>query len=162
MGWAARRRHWNLREAQAVFIIAAVVAAVAMSGYAAMDKVPAWRDADAAYREIGAWLDAHDVPACPERSRRNSAIVMVGNPPGFWYHTHRPAVVVPNGDVGVLLDVVQQYEVGYILLDRNVPLPLALLYTDGETPAWLTTEATWGTGIERVVLFRVERGEGQR
>ncbi len=152
VGWVARWRRWNRRQAQAVFATAAVVGAVALSGYAAAGKLPAWRDADAAYREAGAWLDAHDVP--------DDTVIMVGNPPGFWYHTHRPSVVVPNGDMGVLLDVAQRYEVGYILLDRNVPLPLALLYTDGETLAWLTTEATWGTGIERVVLFRVERGEG--
>ena len=154
VGWVARRRRWNRRQAQAVFATAAVVGAVALSGYVVVGKLPAWRDTDAAYRDAGAWLDAHDVP--------DDTVIMVGNPPGFWYHTHRPAVVVPNGDVGVLLDVAQRYEVGYILLDRNVPLPLALLYTDGETPAWLTTEATWGTGIERVVLFRVERGEGWR
>jgi len=155
VGWVARRRRgWDVRQAQVVFATATVVAAVALSAYAAAGKLPVWRNADQVYREVGAWLGAHDI--------MDSTIVMVGNPPGFWYYTRRPAMVVPNGDAEMLLDVAKRYEVGYILLDRNVPLSLAPLYTDGEIPVWLATEVTWGTGTERVVLSRVERSGGQR
>jgi hypothetical protein len=97
------------------------VGAVALSGYVAAGKLSAWRDADAAYREAGAWLDAHNAP--------NDTVIMVGNPPGFWYHTHRPAVVVPNGDVETLLAAADRYGARYVLLDRNRPAHLAGLYT---------------------------------
>ncbi len=116
VGCAARRRRWNLRQAQVVFATAALVAAVALSIYALAQKLPAWRDADEAYREIGAWLDVQDVPG--------SIIVMVGNPPGFYYHTGIPAVVVPNGDVETLLAVADRYRVAYVVLDRNRPREL--------------------------------------
>ena len=147
VGWVARWRHWNRRQAQAVFATAAVVGAVALSGYAAAGKLPVWRDADAAYREAGAWLDAHDVP--------DDTVIMVGNPPGFWYHTHRPAVVVPNGDVEALLAVADRYGVRYVLLDRNRPAPLAGLYA-GEIPhPRLRTVAAWTD--REVVLYVVGR-----
>jgi hypothetical protein len=118
--WAARRRRWKLRQAQAVFTVAAVVAAVSLSGYAAVQKLRAWWDADSVYREIGAWMEANGVSA--------SGTVMVDNPPGFTYHTRIPSVVVPNGDVDTLLDVCERYGVDYLVLDSNRPVPLKTLY----------------------------------
>jgi len=133
--WMARRRRgWNLRQAQTVFTTATVVAAVALSGYATVGKLSAWRDADVAYREIGAWLGVNDVPA--------DVTVVVGNPPGFYYHTGIPAVVVPNGDVRMLLAVADRYGAAYIVLDHNRPTGLAELYA-----------STKATGLELVATF---------
>jgi hypothetical protein len=125
VGWASRRRRWDRRQAVLVFHTAAVAAAVALSLYAAAGKVPAWWGADEAYLEIHRWLDAHAVP--------DSTVVMVGNPPGFWYHTHRAAVVVPNGDADTLLEVCARYNVGYVVLDENRPHALAGVYEGAET-----------------------------
>ena len=147
VGWVARRRRWNRRQAQAVFATAAVVGAVALSGYAAMAKVPAWRDADAAYRDAGAWLDAHNVP--------NGTVIVVGNPPGFWYHTHRPSVVVPNGGVETLLAAAGRYGARYVLLDRNRPAPLAGLYSGEASHPRLQPVMVWGE--EAVVLYETGR-----
>jgi hypothetical protein len=149
VGWVALRRRWNRRQAQAVFATAVVVGALALSGYAVAGKLPVWRDADAAYREVGAWLDAHNVP--------DGTVVMVGNPPGFWYHTHRPAVVVPNGDVETLLAAADRYGARYVLLDRNRPAHLAGLYTGDAPHPRLQPVAAWGERRERVVLYAVER-----
>ncbi len=143
VSWAARRRRWNRRHAQVVFATATVVAALALSGYAAAGKLLAWRGADAAYLETGAWLDAHDVP--------NSTTVMVGNPPAFWYYTHRLAVAVPNDDLDTLLEAGARYDVAYVLLDENRPRPLAKVYEDEET-AGLDLVATFDSG--RVRLYR--------
>jgi len=141
VGWAARRRRWNRRQAQAVFGAAAVVGAAALSVYAAGQKLPGWRSADAVYLKVGAWLDERSVP--------DSAVVMVGNPPAFWYHNHRPAVVVPNDDVETLLEVVDRYGVSYVLLDRNRPAALK-----GASHPRLYLVEEWGGG--KVVLYRVE------
>jgi hypothetical protein len=145
VGWAARRRRWNRQQAQIVFSAAAVMAAMALSVYVAAAKLPGWRGADAVYLQVGAWLDEHDAP--------DGTIVMVGNPPAFWYHTYRPAVVVPNGDVETLLAVADQYGVGYVVLDRNRP---ALLW---EMPhSRLQPVSEWGeVGGSEVVLYRVSR-----
>jgi hypothetical protein len=145
--WAARRRRWNPRQAQAVFATAVVVGAVALSAYVMAGKLDDWRNGGAIYREIGAWLDTRDVPDEPT--------VMVGNPPGFYYHTGVPAVVVPNGDVETLLDVCERYGVDYLVLDSNHPDPLGALYEGRAAPRRLARAATFEEG--RVVVWRVER-----
>ena len=149
VGWVGRRRRWNLRQAQVVFTVAMVVAAVAMSGYATVGKLSAWRDADAAYLEIGVWLDEQGVP--------DSTIVMVGNPPGFWYHAHRPAVVVPDGDVETLLMVTDRYGVSYVVLDQNRPASLTEFYIGATSHPRLQLVAVWGERIAQTVLYRVKQ-----
>jgi len=149
VGWVGRRRRWNLRQAQVVFTVAMVVAAVAMSGYATVGKLSAWRDADAAYLEIGAWLDEQGVP--------DSTIVMVGNPPGFWYYTHRPAVVVPDSDVETLLMVTDRYGVSYVVLDQNRPASLTEFYIGATSHPRLQLVAVWGERMAQTVLYRVKQ-----
>lgn len=112
-----------------------------LSGYALTLKLPAWRSADAVYQEIGAWLDAREVPG--------DTIVMVANPPAFYYHAQVAAVVVPNGDVGTLLAVADRYRVTYVVLDQNHPRGLAELYQGLEVPG-LELVATFGDGEVRV------------
>jgi len=141
--WAARRRHWDLRQAQMVFATAAVLAAVVLSVYASVPKLSTWRDADQVYLEIGAWLAQRDA---------GEATVMVGNPPAFWYHTGHPSVVVPNAGVETLLAVADRYGVDYVTLDPNRPEPLAELYEDMETVG-LVPVATFDGG--RVQLYRL-------
>lgn len=140
--WAARRRRWNPRQAQGVFAVATVVAAVALSGHVAVQRLSAWRDADAVYLKVDAWL---------ARQGAEDATVMVGNPPAFWYHTGHPAVVVPNGDVDTLLAVADRYGVGYVVLDPNRPEGLAELDA-GEGIAGLALVATFDGG--QVQLYR--------
>ncbi len=148
VGWAGRRRRWNLRQARGVFSAAAVGLAVALSLYIAAGKLPDWREADQAYQEIGRWMAGHGA---------QDARVMVANPPAFWYHTGLPAVVVPNGDVETALAAADRYGVGYCVLDRNRPAPLAELYAGTTTHPRLRPLAEWGEEEERVVLFQVER-----
>jgi len=144
VGWVARRRQrWNLPQARVVFTTAAVVAALALSLYALTQTLPTWRRADAAYREIGAWLKASDV--------QSSAVVLVNNPPGFTYHTGIPSVVVPNGDVETLAAVADRYQVAYVVLDRNRSEGLAEVYA-GAVTAGLEPVATFNDG--EVKLYR--------
>lgn len=154
LGWAARRRRWNLRQAQMVFTTAAVIAAMALSIYAAANKITRWRETGATYREIDHWLDAREVS---KSAAENSAIIMVGDPPSFWYHTRRYAVVVPNEDVATLREVVERYQVEYLLLDRDHPAPLTALYNGEEKVEWLRAVASWEDEEEQVVLYAVRR-----
>lgn len=117
--WCARRRRWNSVQALQVFGGAAVVLAVLLSGYALAGTLPEWREAGIVYERVGQWLERED----------RGAVVMVANPPAFWYHTGHRAVVVPNGDVEALVAVAERYGVRYVLLDENVPKLLEGLYT---------------------------------
>lgn len=147
VGWAARRRRWRLRQARAVFTTAAVVAAVVLSGYAATQKFLAWRDADVLYEEVGRWF---------AREGSVEGVVMVANPPAFWYYTRRPAVVVPNDDVEILLAAADQYNVRYLLLDRNRPAPLVDLYAGERLHPRLQLVAMWGEGENRAILYMLK------
>lgn len=142
VGWVGRRRHWNVRQAQWVFATATVALAAALSLYVGWGKLAGWRSADEVYHQMGQWLDEHYVP--------HSAIVMVGNSPAFWYHTHRAAIVVPNGDFATLLEACDRYGAAYVVLDANRPQGLAEVYNARRT-AGLKLVATFDGG--RVQLY---------
>ncbi|MEA3342192.1 MAG: hypothetical protein U9R15_19680, partial [Chloroflexota bacterium] len=150
--WAARRRRgWNLRQAQVIFTAGIVVLAIMLSLYGLLSKLPAWNNSEQTYPVVGDWLTAREVP--------DDTVIMARNPPGFWYHTARPAVVVPNEGVDALLQAAERYHVEYLLLDRNCPAPLRLLYIGEEQDARLVDVATWGEKRERVVLYAVKPKE---
>lgn len=147
VGWAARRRrNWNRRQAQAVFVAAVVLGAVVLSAYAMVEKLLVWRDTDLIYKEADHWL---------AQQKAEIAVVMVDNPPAFWYHTGRPAVVVPNGGPDTLLAAADRYGVQYVLLDPNRPAPLARLYDGTTSHPRLRPVATWKD--EGAILYIIER-----
>ena len=148
VGWAARRRRWNLQQARLVFGMAPAVLAVFLSIYAAVQTLPAWHHANVVYGDVGRWL--------AQEGTAGGTVVMVANPPAFWYHTGYRAVVVPNGDVEIVLALADRYGVQYVLLDRNRPAPLAELYPNGTLNPRLRRVAVWGEGEARVVLYKVE------
>jgi len=143
VSWTARRRCWDLHQAQAVFAVAVGVGALALSAYAAVQKLPVWQQADEPYLEIGDWLAQQGV---------KEETVMVGNPPAFWYHTGHSALVVPNGGVATLLAVADRYGAAYLVIDPNRPEPLAELDEDMEIMG-LAPVATFDGG--RVQLYRL-------
>jgi len=142
VGWVGRRRRWNVPQATTVFTVAAVAAAISLSVYVTAGKVVAWRGVDETYIEIGQWLDTHQVPA--------DALVVVGNPPGFWYHTHRPAIAVPNAPLDTLLEVCGRYGAAYVVLGPNDPIRLVEI--NSVSGNGLEIVASFGGG--RVRLYR--------
>jgi hypothetical protein len=144
--WVARRRRtWRYHQARVLFAAAAVVVAMGLSGAMAWRKIPEWRTADGVYEDVDRWLTDQGAA---------DAAVMVGNPPAFWYHTDRPAIVIPNGDVGTLLEAADRYGVRYVLLDSNRPAPLADLYAGEVRHPRLTVLERWPE--EEAVLYAVE------
>ena len=76
---------------------------------------------------------------------------MVSNPPAFWYHTGRSAVVVPNAGAETLIEVADRYGVDYVVVDQNRPEALSELYRGVET-AGLTLVTAFDGG--KVQLYR--------
>jgi hypothetical protein len=141
---ARRRRAWHAETAHRVFGIGvlALAAVFSVAIVAARVIAPDWNRADAAYREIGAWLAGQGDA---------DSTVAVGNPPGFTFHTGRPSIVVPNGDVDTLLAAARRFGAKWIVLDRNRPQALATLYADPDSDARLRLAAQFGA----THLFRV-------
>ncbi|TET53398.1 MAG: hypothetical protein E3J64_03630 [Anaerolineales bacterium] len=142
--WAGRRRRWQLEQAQRVFAAAAVIGAVGLSLYAAAIRLGAWRTADSVYSEIEDCLAAEG---------NEASVVMVNNPPAYWYHTGRSAVAVPNGDIEMTLAAAERYGASHLVLDENRPQLLVPLYDGRETDGHLELVCSLG----RTIVFRVNQ-----
>ena len=108
---ARRRRNWRAREAQAVFSGAAVVFGLALSIVLAVQVAPA-AGAEHPYRRVAGWLAAEGDP---------QARVMINDPATFFYYGRRPCVVIPNGGLETVIEVMRRYDVQWLVLDENNP-----------------------------------------
>jgi hypothetical protein len=158
IAWIARRRpHWDVSLAQRMFTIGFIVLAFVLSAFIYIRGVfgsqplrqaqgrlltPAWNQRDQVYADIAAWLEENALP---------EARVMVGNPPGFYYFSHRPNVVVPNEDIDTVLQACDRFGVEFVILDQNRPRSLREVYSGEASHPRLLLRQTFG----RAKLFRV-------
>jgi hypothetical protein len=68
-----------------------------------------WNEGEYLYQKADQFLAAEN--AQPD------AIVMVRNPPAYFIMTGRQAIVVPDGNVQVLLAVSRKYNASYVILE---------------------------------------------
>ncbi len=54
--------------------------------------------------------------------------VMVGIAPAFYYHTQMAAISVPNEPIEIVLATAERYDIDYLILDQNHPVPLQEIY----------------------------------
>jgi hypothetical protein len=132
----SRLRRWNQRQAMQVFSAACVVYAALVTGYVLFQKLPAWNESRAVYRQIGAELEALGVEP--------DALVMSNSPPDMYTMTGRGGVPLPNGDEAVLLRAARDYGVRYLVIDIDVPEELTTLYEEGPTSEALQPLAHFG------------------
>ncbi len=146
--WAAARRKWHVPLAKLTFSVGIVNLAVVLSGYIYYQSVmrhDAWNSSDKDYPAIAAWVKATN----PD------ALVMIGNPPAYRYHGGGLSVIVPNENLTTTLQVMQQYQVTYLVLDNNCPAPLAEVYRQIITSPALSLREIFGTA-NKIYLFEVK------
>jgi hypothetical protein len=118
---AAHRRGWHVPAARRAFGVGMIGLAALVSGFLYYQGVvagPRWRE-DPGYTDLVAWLAARD---------ELGKVVMLGDPPGYWYAGGGPSIVLPNEPVESLLAVADRYGAHYLILDHNRPRPLVALY----------------------------------
>lgn len=126
--WLARRaRHWHVQRAWLVFasglvLIALLVTVFALAWSGAFDGK--WNERDRGYAEIGDWLARQGTP---------QAVVMVGDAPGFVWHTGYPAIAIPNDPIETILAVAERYGARYLVLDNARPRTTDDLYAGQNT-----------------------------
>jgi hypothetical protein len=150
---AARRQGWDAHMAKQVFGIGLVGLALLVTGFLYYRGVIVGtrkQGEDAAYSHLVEWL---------ETEGQTGAVVMVGDPPGYWYHGGGPSIVVPNEPVEIALAVADRYGARYLVLDRNRPAPLASLYKGADIHPRVHLVETL-PGDMRV--FRIQPPEVQR
>ena len=146
IGWiAAWHRTWNAAAARSVFGASMLGLAVVLSVGLWRSRVigsdlanPVWNQASQVYQSIGLWLS--------DRGAAGS-IVMVNDPPDFFYQTHIQAIVIPDGDVTTLLAAADRFGAGWLILDENHARGLDDFYAGRETHPRLTRVTDFGSTI---------------
>jgi len=130
VGWVARRRRtWHPRTAQRVFRIGLTLIVVVISLFNYCQAVflslnplavqPLWNRANTGYLTVSSWL---------RESASEDALVMVVDPPAYYYFTHRPAIVIPHEEIEGILEVADRYGADYLILEYDHVLSLDQLY----------------------------------
>ncbi len=121
VGWAGAWRRWDLAEARAVFLAAAVVFQVGVASYLAWQflLVRGWEVPIA--QAAAGWLDEHAPPGEP---------ALFVDPPAFAVIARRPVVMVPSNSVEALLEVAQRFRAPWLILGPRGMRIAGRLYLD--------------------------------
>ncbi len=144
--FAARLPHWQPERAKRLFSLIFIGIAFVLSFFVGLARSGEDQLAQI-YEDMGQQLPAE-------------AVVMVGNAPGFYYHTGITAVSIPNEPIARLLTAAAQYQVSYLILDPDHPAPLTKLYVgeDSNPALSLLTTATFTDAqgaVHKVQLYQL-------
>ncbi len=121
--WAARKlRGWHIRKAWSMFSAGLVALAVLVTAFALWQAgvfSGKWNQRNLGYAELGDWLASRGAAR---------AVVMVGDAPGFTWHTGQLAIAVPNEPLETILAVADRYGARYLVLDDTRPRTTDKLY----------------------------------
>jgi hypothetical protein len=125
--WGVKFRDWKFERAWGMFGVALVGLAFLVSGIFYYKRVigssiiyPEWNTGWRRYIEIGQVIEQHGFNL--------TDIGMVNNPPGFFWATGRPSVVIPDGDISTLLEAADLYGASYLILEKDHAAGLSDLY----------------------------------
>jgi hypothetical protein len=152
-----QRRGWDLQRGVRSLGVGAVLIAgvVTFFLFGTREILPAqngqgWGQVSAAYQAAAAPMQAVGNP---------DSVVAVNNPPGFWLATSHPSIVIPDGGAQVLAEVVQDFNVEWMVLEHNHPPGLDALYASPDMLPWLNLVATSVDGYgQPVYTLRVVQG----
>jgi hypothetical protein len=158
VAWIGRRRDWPIDKAVSFFRVGAIVLAAGMTAGLFWTKVigpdlnaPRWEAPAKASERVGSKLAELD-PGVEK--------VAVNNPPGLSLAASVQAFVIPNGSEAVLQQVVERYQVEWVVLEANHPKGLEALYADPHSVPWLQlVESLADSQGEKTLFFRVVTGE---
>lgn len=138
---SARRPRWRPETAKRFFHFSFVLLAFAVT-IAVASTQPLRRELAMLYGEMGDILP-------------QEAVVMTGDPPGFHYHTGLAAIATPNEPPPVMLQAARQFGATHLLMDPDMPAPLAALYEGEDRSVALDLVRDFGEGFR---LYRLPDG----
>jgi hypothetical protein len=154
-GAARLLKHWQPEKSKPIFGALLVAGAAVFTAVIFGTRIvgPDWRhplaaQVDLVYGEAGAWL---------QRAGDSDSLVVVNNPPGFYYFTSHPSLVIPNGDEETLLRAMTDFEARWLVLDANHPAGLAGLYAAPQSDVRLTLRAAFTDESGRPVYLLERR-----
>lgn len=151
ISWGIERRGWVYRRSWRTFSITLVGMIIAITSFVVWQKIshsdlegPGGGSIYEVYEEID--------QAIRNMGESPNAIVMVNNPPGFTAVTGRPAIVIPDGDLEMVLTAAGYYSARFLILDKNYPMGLKDIYTNRD----LSPGLRYLGAYDNVLVFRFE------
>jgi 4-amino-4-deoxy-L-arabinose transferase-like glycosyltransferase len=127
---AARRPRWDARTATRAFTGAAVVFAAGAAVVGSTFVHGVWADSRGKFQQVAAALDAAGAPATDR--------VMSIDAAGTKYWTGRGGVVLVNDPPETIQDVIDTYDIRWLVLDREESVkPMAPVLDGIARPTWL-------------------------
>lgn len=143
---ARRLPHWQPEKSKPIFALLLVALILTLTAFLFLRRLAAPQP-ELFYADIGRWLADSNVSP--------DSAVMAWDPPGFYYFTEHPALIVPNGGVEAVLSAMRRYDARWLVLDENHPEALIDLYTTPDADARFRLRATFGESPRPVYLFEV-------
>jgi 4-amino-4-deoxy-L-arabinose transferase-like glycosyltransferase len=127
---AARRPAWDARTATRAFTGAAVIFGVGSAAIGSWFVHGVWADSRAKFQQVAAALDAAGAPIADR--------VMSIDAAGTKYWTGRGGVVLVNDPPQTIQDVIDAYDIRWLVLDRTESVePMAPVLDGIAKPTWL-------------------------
>ncbi len=122
--WGIHRRGWTLKRSRIMFGSALIGFSLLFTSFIYFRDVigsdltnKAWDREAAEFIELEKQIE--------QRSHNKQEVIMINNPVGFHVATDRWSVVIPNSDWKDLENIIQEFNVKYIVLDQNLPARLS-------------------------------------
>jgi hypothetical protein len=151
--FGAEKRGWDLIGAQKVFGAAAVILALSMTvglfyirviGPGGEETI--WSSSHAVYESVDQWFKNSDL---------EDQLVAINNPPGFYVASGMQSVVIPDGGLRELREVIELFGVEWVVLDSSNP-GLMDLYENPGMVSWLMHAITLEPlPKSRIQIYRV-------
>jgi len=115
--WMKKARGWGISTSMTLFGTFLILINLFIAGwffYQRVYRVPnhhVWNESIERYQRVGERLE--------ELHISKQLIAMVNNPPGFYWATRRPSIVIPDGDIRHALAAAKRYGATYLLLEEN-------------------------------------------
>ncbi len=118
--WGIQKRNWQLKRSQKMFGSAFIVLIFLFSFIVYRSDVVGdslhelkWGRDYSTYQSVEAIIS--------QISTDKKEVIMINNPLGYYYSTDRWGIVIPNSESDQFLEVINQFNVKFIVLDNNLP-----------------------------------------
>ena len=127
ISWGEKMRGWQKNKAGFVFGATLVVFMMGITGVVFSGRVigkdlqrPIWNESYRITKVLALEIDNLGID--------KNALILINNPPGYFAAVGKSSIVIPNGNVNVLLAAAKQFDAEAVVLEENHPAGLDELY----------------------------------
>jgi hypothetical protein len=128
LGWGERKRGWSSDEARRVFQIGLVLIMVLLTSVIFYQRVLETQNGISAWQvEENHYFSIHE-ELVAKKILKPDSVVMVKNPPGWYFVTGLPAVVIPDADESTVRNISKRFNADILILEKDHVNGLNSLY----------------------------------